>query len=151
VANTLDLGSLKHNDHKYSQSFVDEDSVKTSAQINTANFTEAESPRLVQRQRSARFVIDLINGKWKLSILFVLQTGPIRYSQLRKSLPNASKKMLTQHLREMEQDGLIIRRDLSGRSRYVEYCLSESLGVAAMQLLEILSHWPTSLPPQINK
>lgn len=52
----------------------------------------------------AQFTISLIQGKWKTQILSRLQHGPVRLSQLRKMVAYASKKMLTQHLREMEED-----------------------------------------------
>jgi DNA-binding HxlR family transcriptional regulator len=55
--------------------------------------------------------------------------------------PQASKKMLAQQLREMERDGLIIRTDLSGRLRHVEYSLSDSGGVAVLQLINTLTEW----------
>src|SRR5258708_35958603 len=70
--------------------------------------------------QSVQFAITLIQGKWKIGILSSLQRGPARLSQLRRMFPQASKKMLTQHLREMERDGLIVRTDLSGRLRHVE-------------------------------
>ena len=65
----------------------------------------------------------------------------MRLSQLRRKFPEASKKVLTQHLREMERDGLIIRTDLSGRLRHVEYSLSDSGGVAVLQLINTLTEW----------
>ena len=49
--------------------------------------------------------------------------------------------MLAQHLREMERDGLIIRTDLSGRLRHVEYSLSEPGGFAVLQLINTLTEW----------
>jgi DNA-binding HxlR family transcriptional regulator len=55
--------------------------------------------------------------------------------------PEASKKVLTQHLREMEKDGLVIRKDLSGRLLYVEYFLSESMGFAVLHLISALTKW----------
>ena len=55
--------------------------------------------------------------------------------------PEASKKMLTQHLRELEKDGLVVRTDLSGRLRHVEYSLSNSLGFAALHLIDTLTEW----------
>jgi len=59
--------------------------------------------------------MNLIHGKWKVEILCELQHGPIRLSRLRKALPNASTLpgMLTMHLRQLEQDQLIVRTDLS--------------------------------------
>jgi DNA-binding HxlR family transcriptional regulator len=84
--------------------------------------------RQAENEWPAQLAISLIQGKWKMRILSQLQHGPIRLSQLRKMFPGASKKMLTQHLREMEEDGLIIRTDLSARLRHVEYSLEDFIG-----------------------
>jgi hypothetical protein len=51
------------------------------------------------------------------------------------------QKMLAQHLREMEEDGLVIRKDLCDRVLHVEYSLSESRGLAMLRLIEILRNW----------
>jgi DNA-binding HxlR family transcriptional regulator len=59
---------------------------------------------------SAQFAINLIQGKWKTRILSQLQHGPVRLSELRRMFPDASKKILTQHLREMETDGVVVRK-----------------------------------------
>jgi len=80
-------------------------------------------------------------GKWKLRILTQLKHGPIRLSQLRKMLPDASKKMLTLHLRELEHDGIVVRSDLSFRRRHVEYSLETSLGAAVLHLIGTLAEW----------
>jgi DNA-binding HxlR family transcriptional regulator len=90
---------------------------------------------------SVQIAINLIHGKWKTRILSRLQHGPVRLGELRRMFPEASKKMLTQHLREMERDGLVIRKDLSGRSLHVEYFLSDSLGVAIVHLIATLTNW----------
>ena len=63
----------------------------------------------------------------------------------------ASKKMLTQHLREMEKDGLIVRTDLSGRLRHVEYSLSESAGFAVLQLINTLTEWSSQYASSLPK
>jgi DNA-binding HxlR family transcriptional regulator len=91
--------------------------------------------------QSIQFAITLIQGKWKIGILSSVQRGPVRLSQLRRIFPQASKKMLAQSLREMERDGLIIRTDLSGRLRHVEYSLSDSGGFAVLQLMNTLTEW----------
>ena len=64
-----------------------------------------------------------------------------------KTFPEASKKMLTQHLRELERDGLVVRIDLSGRLRRVEYLLSHSLGFAALHPIDTLAEWAGSICP----
>jgi DNA-binding HxlR family transcriptional regulator len=90
---------------------------------------------------SAQNAINLIQGKWKTRILSQLQHGPVRLSELRRMLPEASKKVLAQHLREMEKDGLVVRKDLSGRLRHVQYSLSDTMGFAVLDLISTLTEW----------
>jgi HxlR-like helix-turn-helix len=59
--------------------------------------------------------------------------------------------MLAQQLREMERDGLIIRTDLSGRLRHVEYSLSDSGGSAVLQLINTLTEWGTQYASLLSK
>ena len=69
----------------------------------------------------------MIQGRWKLPILFRLYADPsLRTSQLRRDMPGISQKMLTQHLRELEIDHLIERTDFGEKPPRVEYQLSES-------------------------
>jgi DNA-binding HxlR family transcriptional regulator len=93
------------------------------------------------RECSAKMAIDLIHGKWKTRILCRLKNGPVRLGELRRTFPQASKKMLAQNLREMERDGLVIRKDLSNRVLHVEYSLSDSKGLAVLQLISMLRNW----------
>jgi len=86
-----------------------------------------------------------------MRILSQLQKGPVRLSQLRKMFPGASKKMLTQHLREMEEDGLIIKTDLSTRLRHVEYSLETSMGVAVLHLINTLTEWGSQHAPAVPR
>ncbi|MEU6508450.1 MULTISPECIES: helix-turn-helix domain-containing protein [unclassified Streptomyces] len=53
--------------------------------------------------------IAVIDGKWKTSLLWLLESGPHRPAALRRRLPGLSEKVLTQALREMEEDGLVHR------------------------------------------
>ncbi|MDQ0390704.1 winged helix-turn-helix transcriptional regulator [Labrys monachus] len=71
-------------------------------------------------------VVRMMQGRWKLPILFRLYADPVlRSSQLRRDMPGISQKMLTQHLRELEQDRLIERTDFGEKPLRVEYRLSE--------------------------
>jgi DNA-binding HxlR family transcriptional regulator len=100
------------------------------------------------KERTAQLAINLIHGKWKMEILCELQHGPIRLSRLRKALPEASRKMLTRHLREMEKDDLILRTDFSSRLRHVEYSLSESHGLAILQLIDMRPAGARNIGPE---
>ncbi|MER5489573.1 helix-turn-helix domain-containing protein [Streptomyces sp. NPDC002490] len=53
--------------------------------------------------------IAVIDGKWKTSLLWLLESGPCRPGELRRRLPGLSEKVLTQALRDMEADGLVHR------------------------------------------
>jgi DNA-binding HxlR family transcriptional regulator len=94
-----------------------------------------------QEEAAVRFSLRLLQGKWKIGILCRLQKGPARLPDLRRLFPRASKKMLTQHLRQMERDGLIVRTDLSGKIPRIEYSLSNSLGRSAVTLVNTLAQW----------
>ena len=107
--------------------------------------------RQAENELPAQLAISLIQGKWKMRILSRLRHGPIRLSQLRKMFPDASKKMLTQHLREMEEDGLVIRTDLSARLRHVEYSLETSLGAAVLHLINTLTEWGSQHAPALSR
>jgi DNA-binding HxlR family transcriptional regulator len=77
----------------------------------------------------------MIQGRWKLPILFRLYADPsMRTLQLKRDLPGVSQKMLTQHLRELADDGLIERFDYHEKPLRVEYRLSEM----GKQLLPVL-------------
>lgn len=79
-------------------------------------------------------IIHLIGGKYKPLILWHLIPGPKRYSQLQELIPKATPKMLTQHLRELEQDGLLIRYVYPAVPPRTEYELTSS-GQALIPLL----------------
>ena len=70
-------------------------------------------------------VIRMVQGRWKLAILFRLFADPARRSsQFLRDIPGMSQKMLTQHLRELEADSLIERIDFGEKPLRVEYRLS---------------------------
>jgi DNA-binding HxlR family transcriptional regulator len=94
-----------------------------------------------EEERSGQLGITLIQGKWKVGILSSLKRGPVRLSQLRRMFPQASKKTLGQHLHEIEKDGFIIRTDLDGRLRHMEYSLSDSCGFAVLPVVNTLTEW----------
>ena len=92
---------------------------------------------------SAQSTLGLIRGKWNVAILVTMLDGSIRLGQLRRLLPRASKKVLVHQLHQLERDGIIVRTDLSGRIKRVEYTISAPLGRAVLNLLEFLSDWAT--------
>ena len=84
--------------------------------------------------------VDVIGGKWKPLILFELKDGPLRFSELRRRIPEATQKMLTQQLRQLEQDGILHRRVYAQVPPKVEYSLSPH-GRTLRPLLFLMCKW----------
>lgn len=85
--------------------------------------------------------LDVVSGKWKGLILWELHAHDVRrFAELRRGLPGVSEKMLTQHLREMEVDGLIHRKVYPEVPPRVEYSLTEH-GRTLNRALAPLGEW----------
>jgi len=84
--------------------------------------------------------MDLLSGKWKCLMLWHLHEGTKRYKELERRVPGVSQKMLTQQLKELEKDGLILRTVYPEVPPRVEYSLTE-LGQSAFPILEKMHSW----------
>lgn len=87
--------------------------------------------------------INVIGGKWKPIILHMLSSGTLRFGQIKRNIPPVSQKVLTQQLKELESDGVIVRTSFSEKSLKVEYKLSTS-GENLIPALEALHAWNAS-------
>ncbi len=65
--------------------------------------------------------VGLIDGKWKSIILYQLLKGTLRFGEMQRLIPNVTPRMLTNQLREMEEDGLITRKVYAQVPPKVEY------------------------------
>lgn len=78
--------------------------------------------------------------KWKPCILCYLREQPMRYNQLSRIIPNISRRMLSEHLRQLEKDKLIARTSFDRKDQHVEYSLTDK-GRSLMPLLEEIQNW----------
>jgi DNA-binding HxlR family transcriptional regulator len=95
---------------------------------------------LIPAVRSSQLAFEIfLQGKWRLHILWSLRSGPVRIGQLGRMIPGASKKVLAQHLRKLEADGIIVRKDMSDMVLHIEYELSSAFRHIVCDLLDRLS------------
>jgi DNA-binding HxlR family transcriptional regulator len=85
-------------------------------------------------------VLDRVAGKWSLGILTAAGHGPVRFTELERSMTGVSRRMLTLTLRRMERDGLLVRTVHPTVPPRVEYTLSRS-GHELRESLLALSSW----------
>jgi len=84
--------------------------------------------------------VGLIGNKWKLLILRNLLAEPHRFGELRKTIPGISQKVLTDNLRSLEEDGIIVRTIFAEVPPRVEYKLSE-LGDTMRPIISAMEKW----------
>lgn len=90
---------------------------------------------------NVELTLQVIGGKWKPIIMYRLgDGGTLRFSEVKRSIPNISQKMLTQQLRELEADGVVHREVHPQVPPRVDYSLTE-LGKSVMPVIESLSRW----------
>ena len=93
-----------------------------------------------ERHCPVEATLGMIGGKYKTLILWKLISGPMRFSELRRAVPGATPKMLTQQLRELESDGLVHREIFPVIPPKVEYSLSE-IGAEFLPVLDSMREW----------
>ena len=123
------------------------------AAVRQAAVSVLREPVSRQPRRSTRSDLDLIehvdqalgvlHGKWKVHLLFFMARGVRRHSRLLECLPGASKKVMTDSLRALERDGMVVRRVFAEVPVRVEYSLTP-LGWSMSEPLIALSDWGTA-------
>jgi DNA-binding HxlR family transcriptional regulator len=84
--------------------------------------------------------IDVIGGKWKPPIIWLLLKGPMRFGELSKTMPEIALKILSKQLKELEADGIVARKAYPEVPPRVEYSLTEK-GASLRPVLTQLSAW----------
>lgn len=94
----------------------------------------------MQFKSSVETTLKVVGGKWKPVILCHLTEGIKRFSELKRDMPDITQKMLTQQLRELEDDGIIDRKVYTQVPPKVEYSLTE-YGATIKEVLDVMSVW----------
>ena len=93
--------------------------------------------------------MNVIGGKWKPILIYLLANGSMRFGKLLIHTPTISRKVLTQQLKELEEDNLIVREKFAETPPRVEYSLSAN-GQALLPVLKLLSDWTFDTFDEIN-
>lgn len=99
----------------------------------------AKSKQIIE-QCPMDVTINILSGKWKMSILWHLSKGVIRFNELQRLLNNITQKTLTLQLRELERDGIIYRKIYAEVPPKVEYGLTK-LGESMKPILRSMCDW----------
>ncbi|GBE95558.1 HxlR family transcriptional regulator [Nostoc cycadae WK-1] len=108
---------------------------------------EAESDRRLTCE--VETTLKVIGGRWKVLIIRELITGVKRFGELQRALPGITQKMLTQQLREMEEDGIVHRQVYAQIPPKVEYSLT-LLGESLKPILYAMHDWAVEHLSHIN-
>jgi DNA-binding HxlR family transcriptional regulator len=107
------------------------------------------NPSVFDPTCSSRHTLELVAGKWAMLIISALENGPMRNAALMRKLGDVSQKMLTQTLKELERNGLVIREDKGTVPPHVEYRLSD-VGRSLSEALNVLDRWAETNFPALD-
>lgn len=118
--------------------------------MRKVNSTNYENQKALEASCGLTFAMILLSGRWKVNILWNINNGVNRYGMLKNGIPGISEKMLTQRLRDMESEGLIVRKDFKKVPPHVEYYLTEA-GKQLTPILDELCNWGSKVRPLMLK
>ncbi|OAM31554.1 MULTISPECIES: helix-turn-helix domain-containing protein [Eikenella] len=94
--------------------------------------------------------LDIIGGKWKVLILYHLNSQTLRFNELARHLPAITQRMLTLQLRELETDGIVHREVYPQVPPKVEYSLTE-FGQTLMPVIQAMHRWGEQYAAECKK
>jgi DNA-binding HxlR family transcriptional regulator len=118
--------------------------------MRKTNSSNSLNEKLIKSTCGMGYALSLIGGRWKSNILWrLVRGGRLRYSELRKLIPDISERMLVAQLRELEADQLITRIVYPEVPPRVEYELT-SLGQSMQPMLQSISDWGEMHRKEVN-
>jgi DNA-binding HxlR family transcriptional regulator len=116
------------------------------AMASGAAITEARGTVVAQREcccSAYHRAIELIGKRWTGAIVFVLLDGPLRFSEVKLLVPEISDRLLSERMKELESEGIVVRHVIDGMPVRVEYSLTEK-GTALEPAVRSLKVWARS-------
>ena len=110
------------------------------------NSTNLENEKRLEDTCGLTYAMILMKGRWTINVMWRIHNGANRYGFLKKEIEGISEKMLTQRLRDLEEMGLVNRKDFQTVPPHVEYRLS-SAGEAFVPVIVALCEWGDKVRP----
>ena len=107
----------------------------------------ASRPQITPQHRE---LLDQVLDKWSLQVLDALCERPLRFNELRRTIPVVTQKSLTTAMRRLERNGMVERVVISTRPVAVEYRITR-LGKTLQELIDALLHWSTVTLPAVER
>lgn len=82
------------------------------------NSTNSHNEKILEEYCNAHKILSQISGRWKISLIFILKTDNVKYSEFKVVLPNITDRILTKQLKELEADEIIINSKDKIQSTY---------------------------------
>jgi DNA-binding HxlR family transcriptional regulator len=95
-------------------------------------------------------MLSVVDGRWKGTILWRLSDGPLRTSELHRSIPGISERMLIRHLQDLVRDGILIRHQENTVPPCVRYSISK-YGWTLVPVLEAICAWGRTHLQRLNR
>lgn len=119
---------------------------QTSIEIQTDTKRDEPCAPTQMELNEFRRAVNMIIGKWKIDILWLLLPGPMRFGELRRALPGVTQHMLTAQLRALEADRLVSRTVYAEIPPRVEYALTDNARALKPTFLSLME-WARALRP----
>jgi DNA-binding HxlR family transcriptional regulator len=123
---------------------------RSSAGVSVANRSDGSGRADYELVQRIDATLDVLHGRWKVPLLFLMARGIHRHGRLLQSLPGVSKKVMTETLRALERDGLVQREVFAEVPVRVHYSLT-SLGWSISEPLMALAEWGNANTPEIAR
>lgn len=108
--------------------------------IRKENSTNSINHKIISECSNIVYAIGILGGRWKVLILRELETGKMRFTELKNSMPKITERILSLQLKELEQQGIISRTVHSSVPPKVEYELTE-IGIELIPIWNKLNEW----------
>ncbi len=112
--------------------------------------TNFENKSALSKKCTGIYAFNIIGGQWSLAICCYLEDKTLRFGELKKLLPNITERMLTLHLRKLEENQLVIRTVYAEVPPRVDYKLTDS-GKDLLPILQSLKTWGVNHQLTINE